>query len=83
MGNLLFGKENKKDNKPKKAATGEKTPKRSFLSRFDLLNRFRHWFLGGVSLTRKTKLSDLKEYEREIKWQNNRWLRRCWRRSRM
>lgn len=52
MGNLLFGKENKKENKPKKVATGEKTPKRSFLSRFDLLNRFRHWFLGGVSLTR-------------------------------
>lgn len=30
---------------------GKKPFKRSFLSRFGLLNRFRHWFLGGVSLT--------------------------------
>ena len=46
MGNLLFGKENKQGNK------ANRIPKRSFLSRFDLINRFRHWFLGGVGLTR-------------------------------
>lgn len=40
MGNLLFGKKNNEQ------------PKRSLLSRFDLLNRFKHWYLGGVSLTR-------------------------------
>lgn len=27
-------------------------PKRSFISRFDLINKFRHWYMGGVSLTR-------------------------------
>ena len=27
-------------------------PKRTLISRFDLINRFKHWFLGGVSLTR-------------------------------
>lgn len=40
MGNLLFGKKNNEQ------------PKRSLISRFDLLNRFKHWYLGGVSLTR-------------------------------
>lgn len=30
----------------------DKKIKRSLLSRFDLLNRFRHWYLGGVSLLR-------------------------------
>lgn len=51
MGKLLFGKKNKQQNVDKVPEKG-KMPKRSFLSRFDLLNRFRHWFLGGVSLTR-------------------------------
>lgn len=50
MGNLLFGKENKHKNKQENKP--EKMPKRSFLSKFDLINRFRHWFLGGISLTR-------------------------------
>ena len=26
--------------------------RRSFLSRFDLLNRFKHWYMGGISITR-------------------------------
>lgn len=30
----------------------QKSPRRSFLSRFDWLNRFRHWWLGGVSIRR-------------------------------
>lgn len=29
-----------------------KVPKKSFLSRFDSLNRFKHWYMGGASLTR-------------------------------
>lgn len=42
-----------KPNKEKKVKPiKEKKIRRSLLSRFDLLNRFRHWFLGGVSLTR-------------------------------
>lgn len=49
MGKKLFGKKNKQN----KAADGRnQLSKRSFLSRFDLINRFRYWFLGGVSLTR-------------------------------
>ncbi len=27
-------------------------PKRSFISRFDLLNKFKHWYMGGISITR-------------------------------
>lgn len=34
-----------------KFADGKK-PRKSFLSEFDLLNRFKHWFLGGASITR-------------------------------
>ena len=45
MGNSLFGKKNKKE----KTKT---IPKRTLISRFDLLNRFKHWFLGGVGITR-------------------------------
>lgn len=45
MGKMLFGK---KDKKPKNPGM----PKRSFLSRFDLLNRFKHWYLGGIGFTR-------------------------------
>lgn len=30
----------------------EKLPRRSLISRFDWLNRFRHWYMGGVSVTR-------------------------------
>ncbi len=45
MGKGLFKKKDKQKN------TGN-TPKRSFLSRFDYLARFKAWFLGGVSLTR-------------------------------
>lgn len=49
MGKKVFGKKNKQN----KAADGRnQLSKRSFLSRFDLINRFRYWFLGGVSLTR-------------------------------
>ncbi len=44
MGKGLFKKKNKQPQND--------MPKQSFLSRFDLLNRFRHWFLGGISITR-------------------------------
>lgn len=44
MGKGLLGKKNKKPQSD--------MPKQSLLSKFDLLNRFRHWFLGGISLTR-------------------------------
>lgn len=40
-------KKSKTDIKPK-----EKLPGRSLISRFDWLNRFRHWYMGGVSVTR-------------------------------
>lgn len=36
----------------KKQDTGDKLPKRTLLSRFDWVNRFRHWYMGGISLTR-------------------------------
>lgn len=45
---MKFGKKNggkEKPNKPKKL-------KQSLISRFDWVNRFRHWWLGGVSITR-------------------------------
>ncbi|MBQ1192948.1 MAG: hypothetical protein IIX45_02375 [Lachnospiraceae bacterium] len=29
-----------------------KMPKRSLTSRFDIVNRFKHWYMGGISLTR-------------------------------
>lgn len=44
MGKGLLGKKNKKPQSD--------MPKQSLLSKFDLLNRFRHWLLGGISLTR-------------------------------
>lgn len=40
----------KKEKKKKK--TRQKIPRRSFLSRFDWLNRFKHWWLGGISIRR-------------------------------
>ncbi|MBR1391116.1 MAG: hypothetical protein IJ567_06715 [Lachnospiraceae bacterium] len=39
----------KTEGRPKKK---EKLPRKSFLSRFDWLNRFRHWWLGAVSIHR-------------------------------
>ena len=30
----------------------DKIPKKSLVSRFDWINRFRHWYMGGASLTR-------------------------------
>ena len=30
----------------------EKMPRRSLISRFDWLNRFRHWYMGKISITR-------------------------------
>ena len=30
----------------------EKKIRRSLISRFDLLNRFKHWYMGGISITR-------------------------------
>ncbi len=36
---------------PKKDKNPDKI-KRSFISRFDIVNRFRHWYLGGVSFFR-------------------------------
>lgn len=30
----------------------DKKIKRSFISRFDLINRFKHWYMGGISITR-------------------------------
>ncbi|MBQ4068391.1 MAG: hypothetical protein IJC76_03990 [Lachnospiraceae bacterium] len=38
------------DNENKKTDTN--VPKKSFISRFDLLNRFKHWYMGGISITR-------------------------------
>ena len=32
-------------------AAGKK-PRRTLISRFDLLNRFKHWYMGGISITR-------------------------------
>lgn len=52
MGNMLVGKKNKPEAAPKTTPNGDKMPKQSLISRFDLINRFRHWFLGGASLTR-------------------------------
>lgn len=55
---------NNKDNKKKKNKDRKgrgkynidnpdgKKIRRSFLSRFDLLNRFKHWYMGGISITR-------------------------------
>ncbi|MBQ4521463.1 MAG: hypothetical protein IJA10_00715 [Lachnospiraceae bacterium] len=48
----MLGKKRKPKMKTEPGHVAEKLPKRSFISRFDLLNRFRHWFLGGISLTR-------------------------------
>lgn len=42
----------KKTSDNKKENIRENIPKRSFISRFDLINRFRHWYMGGTSLTR-------------------------------
>lgn len=41
-----------KDNITEKINNKATSPKRSFISRFDLINRFRHWYMGGASLTR-------------------------------
>ena len=38
--------------KTKEPGGGQKLPKPSLISRFDWLNRFRHWYLGGISLFR-------------------------------
>lgn len=43
---MKFGKKKGKAEKPPKA------PRATLLSRFDWLNRFHHWWLGGTSLTR-------------------------------
>ena len=48
----MLGKKNKPDGNKGLGNAAGKLPKRSLMSRFDLINRFRHWFLGGVSLTR-------------------------------
>ncbi len=32
--------------------TENKKPRRTLVSRFDLLNRFKHWYMGGISITR-------------------------------
>lgn len=48
----MLGKKHKPPGRKKVKSAKGKLPKRSFISRFDKLNRFRHWFLGGVSLTR-------------------------------
>lgn len=48
----MLGKKHKSKVKAEPKDTVEKLPKRSFISRFDWINRFRHWFLGGISLTR-------------------------------
>lgn len=46
----MFGK--KKNITPDVKVPKEKKPRRTLLSRFDLINRFRHWYMGGVSVTR-------------------------------
>lgn len=43
----------KKEKKQKvKKEKKEKKIRRSLISRFDLLNRFKHWYMGGISITR-------------------------------
>ncbi|MDE7434846.1 MAG: hypothetical protein K2N01_03340 [Lachnospiraceae bacterium] len=37
---------------PHEKLTKEKKPRRSLISRLDWVNRFRHWYMGGVSITR-------------------------------
>lgn len=41
-----------KKNREKNIKSNNDTPKKSFLSRFDLLNRFKYWYMGGISITR-------------------------------
>ena len=45
---MKFGKKNNREEKPNKP----KKIKRSLISRVDLINRFGHWWLGSVSVTR-------------------------------
>ena len=45
---MKFGKKNSREEKPNKP----KKIKRSLISRVDLINRFGHWWLGSVSVTR-------------------------------
>ena len=45
---MKFGKKNNREEKPNKP----KKIKRSLISRVDWVNRFRHWWLGSVSVTR-------------------------------
>ncbi len=30
----------------------DKMPRKTLISRFDLINRFKHWYMGGISITR-------------------------------
>lgn len=52
----MFGKKKDKDalgkTKLKDTNSDDKLPRRSLISRFDLLNRFKNWYMGGISLTR-------------------------------
>lgn len=43
---------NRNTSKDKNKKTKDKKITRSFISRFDLLNRFKHWYMGGISITR-------------------------------
>lgn len=52
MGNMLFGKKNKQDNTENALKDASKKPKRTLISRLDLLDRFKHWYMGGISFTR-------------------------------
>ena len=49
---VMLGKKRKPKGIKGLGKAAGKLPKRSLISRFDMLNRFKHWFLGGVSLTR-------------------------------
>lgn len=44
------------DNRPEdngsKHKKKDKKPRKTLISRFDLLNRFKHWYMGGISITR-------------------------------
>ena len=49
-----MSEEKKEGNKKKKEKKieNDKKPRRTLISRFDLLNRFKHWYMGGISITR-------------------------------
>lgn len=52
----MFGKKKNinipAENNLQNAGIKDKLPRRSLISRFDILNRFKNWYMGGISITR-------------------------------